>query len=172
MKAWLGLGSNQQKPVKQVRLAIAGLANSVDIEVLQASSFYSTPPWGDENQADFINAVVQVETRLKPLELLHRIQEIENQMGRERSARRWGPRCIDIDILLYADQTIRADELEIPHPRMHERCFVLLPLSELEPDLEIPARGTVAQNLLGVDCAGIQRLENQGDNVCDLFPNS
>lgn len=171
MKAWLGLGSNQQQPVRQISLAIAGLADSDDIEVLKISSLYSSPPWGDVNQDDFVNAVAQVETPLKPLELLHQIQNIENQMGRERSARRWGPRCIDIDILLYGDQTIKLDELEIPHPRMHERCFVLLPLSELEPDLEIPARGTVAESLEGVECAGIQRLENEGDNRCAVYPD-
>lgn len=162
MKAWLGLGSNLQRPALQVGEAIKQLAASNGIDVLRTSSLYRTPPWGDEQQDDFVNAVVQIETRLDPLELLARLQSIEKTMGRSRGARRWGPRIIDIDVLLYGNQQYKSDVLEVPHARMHERAFVLMPLVELEPGLEIPGLG-VAQTLLDdLDCSGINRLGQDG----------
>ena len=162
MKAWLGLGSNLQQPALQVGEAIKQLAASNGIDVLRTSSLYRTPPWGDEQQDDFVNAVVQIETRLDPLELLARLQSIEKTMGRSRGARRWGPRIIDIDVLLYGNQQYKSDVLEVPHARMHERAFVLMPLVELEPGLEIPGLG-VAQTLLDdLDCSGINRLGQDG----------
>jgi 2-amino-4-hydroxy-6-hydroxymethyldihydropteridine diphosphokinase len=160
MIAWLGLGSNLQQPVEQLQHAYKRLAESDDIEVLKASSMYQTPPWGDERQADFVNAVVQIETGLSPLALLHVLQSLENEMGRRRSDRRWGPRIIDIDLLLYDDQVFHTEELDLPHPRMHERAFVLLPLSELESTLEIPGHGTIGALLSQLDCSGICRLSD------------
>lgn len=158
MKAWLGLGSNLQQPLTQVKEAIHRLAETDGIEILETSSFYCTPPWGDVQQDDFINAVVQIETRLEPVTLLRELQSLENLMGRERSNRRWGPRLIDIDLLLYGNQQLQLDELEIPHPRMHERAFVIVPLAELDPKLEIPGCGTVEKILQQIDCNGIKRL--------------
>ncbi len=160
MKAWLGLGSNLQHPEAQLKQALDRLGEAEGVEILATSSFYSTPPWGDEQQDDFINAVVQIETGLDPVPLLRVMQSIENEMGRQRGARRWGPRLIDIDLLLYADQQYRSAELELPHPRMHERAFVLVPLSELDGSLEIPARGTVEKLLQQLDCSGIHRLND------------
>ena len=162
MKAWLGLGSNLQQPVAQLQTAIKRLDETNGLEILRASAFYRTPPWGDEHQDDFINAVVQVETILDPMPLLRVLQSIENAMGRQRSGRRWGPRLIDIDLLLYGKQQFQSNELEIPHPRMFERAFVLKPLSELDADLEIPGQGTVGELLQGLDCSGIFQL-NDGD---------
>lgn len=158
MQAWLGLGSNLDGPVAQLQDACRRLTEATDIQTLRSSSLYRTPPWGDEEQGDFVNAVVQIETSLSPLVLLHHLQSIEDEMGRQRTARRWGPRVIDIDLLLHGDSIIKSSELELPHPRMHERAFVLMPLAELEPNLEIPGHGVIADVLPEVDCSGIFRL--------------
>jgi len=158
MEAWLGLGSNLQQPVAQLRRALKGLSATRGIELTKVSSFYSTPPWGDEEQDDFVNAVAQIETDLEPVPLLHALQSIEDVMGRERSDHRWGPRLIDIDLLLYADRIFRSAELELPHPRMQERAFVLLPLSQLDGKLNIPGYGRVDTLLSGLDYSGITRL--------------
>lgn len=160
MKAWLGLGSNLQQPAVQLREALKRLSGINGVEKLEASSFYRTPPWGDEHQDDFVNAVARIETSLEPVALLDELQAIENLMGRKRSGRRWGPRLIDIDLLLYGDRQLQLDGLEIPHPRMHERAFVLVPLAELDPKLEIPGRGAVEGFLQQIDCSGIKRLSN------------
>jgi 2-amino-4-hydroxy-6-hydroxymethyldihydropteridine diphosphokinase len=161
MKAWLGLGSNLQDPVSQLRLAINRLSDTDSIRILRRSSLYCTPPWGDEQQGEFINAVVQIETGLAPLALLHVLLSIEDEMGRQRSERRWGPRVIDIDLLLYDDQFIHSTELDLPHPRMHERAFVLIPLCELERTLEIPGYGSVTSLLSQLDCSGVRRLSEK-----------
>jgi 2-amino-4-hydroxy-6-hydroxymethyldihydropteridine diphosphokinase len=158
MQAWLGLGSNLQKPLTQLSLAVKLLADAECIELLKTSSFYRTPPWGDELQDHFINAVVKIQTDLAPLALLRQLQSIEDQMGRQRSNRRWGPRIIDIDMLLYNDQVLHLPGLDIPHTRMHERAFVLLPLSELEPAAEIPGHGSIVSLLSQLDCSEISRL--------------
>jgi 2-amino-4-hydroxy-6-hydroxymethyldihydropteridine diphosphokinase len=161
MKAWLGLGSNLHQPVAQVREALKQL-NAVDgIEELRTSSFYRTPPWGDEQQDDFINAVMQIETSLDPVTLLAKLQSIENKMGRQRDDRRWGPRLIDIDLLLYGDEQYQSNELEVPHPRMHERAFILVPLSELDADLKIPGYGSIKVFLQELDCSGVSRLSDE-----------
>ena len=159
MEAWLGLGSNLQQPVDQLRQALKRLSETKGITLKKVSSFYSTPPWGDEEQDDFVNAVAQIETSLEPVPLLHALQSIEDVMGRERSDRRWGPRLIDIDLLLYADQVFHSAELELPHPRIQERAFVLLPLSELDEKLNIPGYGRVGTLLSVLDCSGITRLD-------------
>ena len=161
MKAWLGLGSNQQQPGTQLREALDRLADSDQLDILKTSSFYCTPPWGDEQQDDFINAVVEIETSLDPDSLLRAMQSIENVMGRQRNGRRWGPRVIDIDLLLYGDLQYQSDDLEIPHPRMHERAFVLVPLCELDNSLEIPALGKVEKLLQHLDSSGIQQLRHE-----------
>ena len=165
MQAWLGLGANLQHPVMQVNEALSRLDRADGIEVCQVSSFYRTPPWGDEQQDDFINAVVRVETRLDPLSLLHSLQSIENAMGRQRSGRQWGPRIIDIDLLLFGDQVVNSAELHVPHPRIHERAFVLLPFAELDAGIEIPGQGKVGALLSQLDCSGIFRLDEHGEAV-------
>jgi len=106
VQAWLGLGANLQQPVLQLKEAVKRLGQMAGIEVSQVSSFYRTPPWGDVQQDDFVNAVLQIETSLDPLDLLQCMQSIENDMGRQRSGNRWGPRLIDIDLLLFGDQII------------------------------------------------------------------
>jgi len=170
MKAWLGLGSNLQQPVAQLKDALGRLGLVEGIEILNASGLYRTPPWGDDKQDDFINAVVQIETDLGPIPLLRVLQSIENEMGRQRSGRRWGPRLIDIDLLLYADQQVQSEELELPHPRMHERAFVLIPLCELDKTVNIPGHGVAEDLLQQLDSQDIFRLDDGEWNLltrCD-----
>jgi 2-amino-4-hydroxy-6-hydroxymethyldihydropteridine diphosphokinase len=161
MKAWLGLGSNLQQPVAQLRQALDKLGSEPAIEILDVSRFYRTPPWGDAQQDDFINAVALIETSLEPMPLLRVLQSIEKLMGRQRTGRRWGPRLIDIDLLLYGDLQCRSEALELPHPRMHARAFVLVPLCELDATLMIPGQGVAGELLQRLDCAGIACLQGQ-----------
>lgn len=162
MNAWLGLGSNLADPVSQLDEALDRLGLTEGITILKTSSLYRTPPWGDKEQDDFINAVVHIETGLQPIPLLRALQTIENVMGRQKSGRRWGPRLIDIDLLIYGDQQIQSQELELPHPRMHERAFVLMPLCELDATINIPGHGAAGELLQKLDCSGIFCL-NDGD---------
>jgi 2-amino-4-hydroxy-6-hydroxymethyldihydropteridine diphosphokinase len=159
MKAWLSLGANLQRPVKQLKEALRRLDAEDLIEVLRVSSFYRTPPWGDEQQDEFINAVVQIETSLEPVALLNVTKSIETMMGRQRSGRRWGPRLIDIDILLYGDKQVLLDELELPHPRIHERAFVLVPMAELDASVVVPGQGAIENLLEQFDCSDICLLK-------------
>ena len=161
MKAWLGLGSNLRQPVSQLKDAMGRLGLVDGIEILKASGLYRTPPWGDDQQDDFINAVVQIQTELGPVPLLYALQSIENEMGRQRTGRRWGPRLIDIDLLLYGDQQFQSEELELPHPRMHERAFVLIPLCELDKTVTIPGHGEAEELLKQLDSRGIFRLKGE-----------
>lgn len=133
-RAYLGLGSNLGDRAALIGEALAGLRAWPAIRVANASSLYETAPWGDPDQPDYLNAAVEIETVLSPLALLDACQEIERDLERVRG-RRWGPRTIDIDILDY-DGVARADErLTLPHPRLCERAFVLVPLAEIAPDL-------------------------------------
>jgi 2-amino-4-hydroxy-6-hydroxymethyldihydropteridine diphosphokinase len=124
------------------------------MQVLRVSRLYRTAPWGDRSQAEFINAVVQLSSPLVPLTLLDRLLAMESELGRMRPGRRWGPRPIDLDVLLAGDRILRLPQLVLPHPRMHRRRFVLEPLQALAPDLVIPARGRISTLL--------RRLPDQG----------
>lgn len=135
--AYLGLGSNIGNRLKNLEKALASLAAQSGIRVNSTSSFYETEPVGFRAQGWFINQVVGIETTLPPFELLQVTQHIENTLGRIRAIR-WGPRSIDIDILLYGDLVIDHASLTIPHPRMTERRFVLVPLAEIAPSLRHP----------------------------------
>lgn len=131
------------------------LANGDDRwQLVLASRLYQTPPWGKTDQPDFINAVAALDTDLSARELLAGLQCIEHAHGRRRSGPRWGPRTLDIDLLLFGQEIMDCDELTLPHPRLHERAFVLLPLAELAPELEIPGKGPVATLLRVIDCSG------------------
>ena len=111
------------------------------------STIIETPPWGVTDQPDFLNAVAELETDLGPRPLLERLLEVERELGRVRGGRRWGPRTIDLDLLVLGDETSDTPALQLPHPRLHERLFVLVPLAELAPALVIPGRGPVADLL-------------------------
>lgn len=123
--------------------------------ITQESAVYITPPWGYADQPDFLNQVVEVRTRLKPLSLLRFIKAIEKKMGRQKLILN-GPRVIDLDILFYGDRVVEIDTLQIPHPRMAGRAFVLVPLNEIAPDLIHPVLGiSVRQMLTGIDTSGV-----------------
>lgn len=132
---YLALGTNLGNRLANLRAAIKSLAP--EIIVLSESKIYETPPWGVENQPDFLNMAVKCETALEPESLLKRLKQIEVQVGREKTFH-WGPRVIDLDILFYDDLILESESLIIPHPHLHERAFVLVPLAEIAPGLIHP----------------------------------
>jgi 2-amino-4-hydroxy-6-hydroxymethyldihydropteridine diphosphokinase len=140
VKAYIGLGSNLGERESMIRQALEALAALPGTELVRASSLYDTEPVGDVEQPNFLNAVAQVETELPPSQLLWNLQLIEKRLGRERT-RRWGPRVIDLDLLLYGDEIVEEPSLRVPHPEIARRAFVLVPLVELEPLLVHPATG-------------------------------
>ncbi len=144
--AYIGLGSNLEQPLDQLQRALAELQQIPRSNLQASASFYLSRPMGPAEQPDYINSVAALHTELSPLELLDQLQRIEQAHGRERGLR-WGPRTLDIDLLLYGDQLIQNDRLSVPHPGIGERAFVLLPLAELAPELEIPGLGAVSEVL-------------------------
>jgi 2-amino-4-hydroxy-6-hydroxymethyldihydropteridine diphosphokinase len=142
-RAWLGLGSNLGNGRNQLEQALGLLKQHPSVEVVRCSSLYRSSPWGVLDQADFSNAVAELKVQIGADQLLQLFQNIERQMGRDYTGRRWGPRKIDLDLLLFDEKIFHWADLIVPHPRMHKRVFVLLPLFELEPELKIPSRGTV-----------------------------
>jgi len=154
---FLALGTNLGDRPANLRAAIAALPPSVVVR--QSSPVYETPPWGLTDQPAFLNMVVKAETRLEPAALLATLKRAEQELGRTPTVR-WGPRLIDMDILFYDDLILNTPGLAIPHPHLHERAFVLVPLAELAPDLRHPVLGkTVAEMLAECDTFGIERLE-------------
>jgi len=151
MRAWIGLGGNREDSGELLDAALLVLAGAPQVEVRRQSRRYRTPPWGLPAQPDFVNAVAELETSLPALPLLHLLLDTESRLGRERSGPRWGPRCIDLDLLTYEELRTQSAELTLPHPQMHLRAFVLIPLLELEPDFEIPGRGLAADCLLQIE---------------------
>lgn len=155
--AFIGLGSNLAEPDAQVRRAIGALALLPDSRLLRHSSLYQTEPVGYLDQPAFINAVALLETALDPQSLLHHLRAIEAAQGRSRGVPN-GPRTLDLDLLLYDELIMNSPELALPHPRMHERAFVLVPLAELAPDAIIPGVGPVRQCLDALDQRGVSML--------------
>ncbi len=141
VRAYLALGSNLGDRRRMLASAVALLADD-DLRVVRRSRVYETPPWGKPDQPAFLNQVIEVETSLDPEALLGRCHRVEDRLGRVRSAR-WGPRTIDIDILLYADVVVRRPDLVIPHAEMRRRAFVLVPLAEIAPGVRLPTGETV-----------------------------
>ncbi len=159
--AWIGLGANLGDPEAELARAFAELGDLRKTRCVACSRLYRTRPWGPVPQADFVNAVAGLETGLGAAALLEELLAIEARHGRERAPdeERWGPRILDLDLLLYGEETIVTDRLQVPHPRLAERAFVLVPLAELAPDLEVPGAGRV-RNLLGrVDRSGVATLD-------------
>jgi 2-amino-4-hydroxy-6-hydroxymethyldihydropteridine diphosphokinase len=157
-EALLSLGGNVGDARGTLDQAVAMLADDQEVRLTARSSDYSTPPWGVTDQAPFINLCIAVETSLSPEALLARGQMVEAILGRDRPhERRWGPRRVDIDILAYDDLTLATPELTLPHPRMFQRAFVLVPLSEIAPD-RIIAGHRVRDAASAVDGAGITKL--------------
>lgn len=156
MKAYLSLGSNLGERSNYLGAAISNLSKCKGIKVCKESSVYETEPWGLAEQPVYWNMVLEIETDLDPFELLHVCQEVENNLGRKRIIR-WGPRTVDIDVLLYDNIVVDKPELVLPHPHLEEREFVLAPLRELRPELILPS-GYVIQNVHGEG-----KVKNLGD---------
>jgi 2-amino-4-hydroxy-6-hydroxymethyldihydropteridine diphosphokinase len=148
-RAYVGLGSNLGDREATLRRALELLGEGV--VVVAVSSFRETEPWGYDDQPAFLNAAAAVDTELSPRELLDALLEVERTLGRTRDGPRYGPRTIDLDLLLYGDEVIDEDGLKIPHPRLHERRFVLEPLADLAPQLVVPGLGGVEDLLAELD---------------------
>lgn len=155
-RAWIGLGANLGDAAVALRAAFAALSTLPRTRLSARSSIYRSAPI-DAAGPDYLNAVARIDTGLSALELLAHLQAIERQHGRERPYRN-APRTLDLDLLLYGDQTIATPALTVPHPRLHQRAFVLVPLAELAPEIEIPGLGPVAVLLPGVADQAIVRL--------------
>lgn len=158
LRAFIGLGSNLDEPETQVRSACGEIAALPGVRLRCCSSLYRTAPVGYPDQPDFINAVAEVRTSLTPEQLLSGLRRIEQAHRRLRLLRN-GPRTLDLDLLIYADVQQSADALTLPHPRTHERAFVLLPLLEIAPDAVIPGRGAAAAWLPSCSDQGICRID-------------
>lgn len=148
MKAYLGLGSNQGDRYEQLKQAAFYLNEYPQIRVVKTSEIYETEPWGGLQQDYFLNQVVEIETDFSPCKLLAACQEIEEVMGRKRLIH-WGPRTIDIDILLFEGRVIEEQDLIIPHPYLEQREFVLIPLKEIAPDLVLPSGTRISDIEMG-----------------------
>lgn len=157
-QALIGLGGNVGDVRTTLAKAVAAFCDGGTVRLLARSSDYETPPWGVTDQPPFVNLALRVETELLPRDLLKRALAVEAGLGRDRATgRRWGPRPVDIDILAYGDTRLDEPDLHVPHPRMTERAFVLVPLAEIAPDWLLEGR-TIAEWVGGIDTAGVKRL--------------
>lgn len=157
--AYIGLGSNLNDPESQVRGTLEAFSRCKSIRLIRTSAMYRNPPMGPADQPDFINAVALIETKLSPRALLDTLLRMESERGRIREpGNHWGPRAIDLDILLYDDRKIDQPDLKIPHPGISKRNFVLFPLLEVEPDLWIPGLGKIKDIAAGHDSTALIRI--------------
>jgi 2-amino-4-hydroxy-6-hydroxymethyldihydropteridine diphosphokinase len=150
IRAYVGLGANLGDREAMLRSALEQLAAEPEIDVVAVSGFRDTDPVGITDQPRFVNAAAAVDTNLTARELLDRLLGIERRLGRTREGPRFGPRTIDLDLLLYGDEQIDEPGLEVPHPRLHERLFALEPLADLDPDLVVPGRGSLTDIIAGL----------------------
>ncbi|WP_158134390.1 2-amino-4-hydroxy-6-hydroxymethyldihydropteridine diphosphokinase [Vibrio navarrensis] len=155
IRAYIAIGSNLADPVAQANRAIAALKSLPNSELVAVSQLYSSTPMGPQNQPDYINAVAEIQTELTPLQLLDCTQVIELEQGRVRKEERWGPRTLDLDLLLYGNEVIDSERLTIPHYGMKEREFVLYPLAEIAPNLTLPDGTRLADLLTQVERNGL-----------------
>jgi 2-amino-4-hydroxy-6-hydroxymethyldihydropteridine diphosphokinase len=154
----IGLGGNVGGVRVSFARAIPLILQRTDATLVARSSDYETPPWGDTDQAPFVNACIRLATAVAPRDLLRALHDVEATFGRDRAKERhWGPRPLDLDLLAYDDVTLAGDDLTLPHPRLFERAFVLVPLAEIAPDRDIAGR-TPAQVLKTLSTEGIRRL--------------
>ena len=171
--AYLSLGSNMGNRMNNLKEALKRLQSDYPVTVVNVSSIYETDPVGYEEQDLFLNMVAQINTTLSPYQLLEACLQVEKDLGRKREIH-WGPRTIDLDILLYNDENIITEMLVVPHPRMHERSFVMIPLVEISPDILLP---TFKQPLYEIadqlsDKEGVRVWkEKNGEDVFELFEN-
>jgi 2-amino-4-hydroxy-6-hydroxymethyldihydropteridine diphosphokinase len=158
--AYVGIGSNLGDPEAHVRLACDDLAQVPGSRLRACSHLYRTAPVGPQDQPDFVNAAARLDTELSAAHLMNELKAIECRHGRVRDGRRWGPRTLDLDLLLYGDAVIEKPGLRVPHPAMANRAFVLVPLADVAPgELVIPGFGAIAELLARCPAVGISRLE-------------
>jgi 2-amino-4-hydroxy-6-hydroxymethyldihydropteridine diphosphokinase len=163
---WIGLGSNLQEPERQVSAAIGELAALPESRLQAASRLYRTAPVGPSGQPDYVNAAARLETRLTPQALLAELHRIELAHGRRRDGTRWGPRILDLDILIYGDARIDEPGLTIPHPEMARRAFVLVPLADVAPlDLAVPGVGILAELLDRCERDGVEPFDDSNPSA-------
>ncbi|ADP09940.1 7, 8-dihydro-6-hydroxymethylpterin-pyrophosphokinase [Erwinia sp. Ejp617] len=155
-RVYLALGSNLADPLHQVQSALDALAAIPDCQLVATSSLYRTPPYGPPDQPDFLNAAVALDTRLDAETLLDHTQRIEREQGRVRKAHRWGPRTLDLDMMLFGDRTLITPRLTVPHYDMHNRAFMLVPLLEIAPALCLPNGRQLADILATLDSSAIR----------------
>lgn len=155
IRVYIALGSNQAMPLQQVKTALEALDHLPRTRLVACSPFYRTKPLGPQDQPDFLNAVVALDTSLPPEQLLDHTQAIERNQGRVRKEQRWGPRTLDLDIMLYGSQVITTDRLIVPHYGLKEREFMLYPLSDIAPDLIFPDGEALSARLKYVDKNGL-----------------
>ena len=156
--AYIGIGSNLDDPERQVHRAIEALASMPETRFVRASRLYRTAPWGRTDQPAFVNAAAEIATTLSPRALLDALLAIERAQGRHRDGTRWGPRTLDLDVLIYGDRVVDEPGLAIPHPHLADRAFVLLPLADIDPALHVPGKGRISELLRKVDATGIEPL--------------
>lgn len=157
-KVYIAIGSNLGHRAENCKRAVELIGRLKETEVVGRSSLYETEPWGVAGQPGFINAVVEVRTTIEPEDLLRALKSIEAGMGRKKGVR-WGPRVIDLDIIFYGDMVVEKDGLAIPHPGLHERAFVLVPLNEIAPDFIHPVlKKTVSELMARIGSDGVRRL--------------
>ena len=156
--AYIGIGSNLNDPVRQVREAMEELEMIPDSLLIARSSLYGSTPMGPADQPDYVNAVVALDTVLSAEELLRALQAIEQELGRVRDGEQWGPRVVDLDLLLYGRETIRTADLTVPHPGLHERDFVIIPLAEIAGNLNVPGHGPLGVLLARCESHSVRKL--------------
>ncbi|MFC0141622.1 2-amino-4-hydroxy-6-hydroxymethyldihydropteridine diphosphokinase [Erwinia mallotivora] len=155
-RVWLALGSNLADPLHQVQAALDALAALPQTRLITTSSFWRTPPYGPADQPDYLNAAVALDSELTPEALLDHTQRIELEQGRVRKEHRFGPRTLDLDIMLFGSLTLNTPRLIVPHYDMHNRTFMLVPLVEIAPDITFPDGTRAADILAGLDSSAIQ----------------
>ena len=158
--AYIGLGSNLADPPAQIESALKAITRIRETRLVTRSRLYASAPWGKTDQPEFVNAVAEIDTVLSARDLLDDLLAIERKAGRRRNADRWGPRILDLDILLYGQAVIDEPWLRIPHPHLHERAFVLVPLNEIAPDVNLPNGGRLSDLLQRVDLSTCIPLES------------
>jgi len=163
VEAYIGLGSNLSNPRAQVTRALEALDNLPDTQLKAASSLYVSKPMGPSDQPDYINAVAKLATQLSPPALLKALQAIEQAQQRKRKDERWGPRTLDLDIILYGDEQLNTKSLIIPHYGVAEREFVLIPLQELQADLIIPGKGSLTELIAKLPPYELSRLDTNNE---------
>ena len=163
-QALIGLGSNLDNPTRQIAAAVAALRQVPQCRLVSVAPCYGSDPWGPPGQPRYRNTAALMETKLAPVELLRALQALERQLGKVPPTERFGPRSIDLDLLTHGQVMLHTPELTLPHPRLHERAFVLYPLRDIAPDIWIPGLGRVSDLAAAVDGLGTA-LEDSEQNV-------